>query len=50
MATEECYCEETQLDGEYTCPPCKARQDAEPSEAELYLRAQLHYITGGDFR
>lgn len=42
----ECWCEETELDGEYTCPPCKARQALTEDQRTNQL---LHRITGGDF-
>lgn len=49
MDAEVCWCEETELDGEYTCPPCEARQAAEPSGGDAITNALLHHITGGDF-
>lgn len=49
LTADECWCEETATDGEYTCPPCKARQATEPTEAERETNRLLHHITGGDF-
>ena len=48
----ECYCEQTELNGEQTCEPCRKAQ-ATWAQAEATANAKtnglIHYITGGDF-
>jgi hypothetical protein len=40
-------CEETVLDGETTCQPCRDHQAALRSDDQT--NALIHYITGGEF-
>lgn len=50
MDNEECFCEETETNGEQICDLCKARWAAESAcEADRETNRLLHYITGGDF-
>lgn len=53
----ECYCEQTESNGEQICTPCLRAQAAwereqaakQLSEGERETNRLLHYITGGDF-